>query len=428
MRSANTSTYYLQYKDWAACPRAALEPGFKRICNPPPGGCTAPPPPASLRIYDGMPAETASGERVRDALQRTLRAAWGRTPPQIDFYVRTGCNGVGELALLLPSIELFWPEHLGEVIIVLDVGDNATLEYFLPQSWRSTRQSYRFVYEDAPCLPGRIFNQISYLNLDMHSSAEYVVTIDSDCVLHSPVTPDILFDEAGRLLLPVSSSFQVDVWRHAVEFFTGAGTYTAQSMITQPVAIARATLSAYRAWFAERASEPCLYDMVARFSAETVDFPHGVPAPSGPPTPPGEQPRPYINREAFCWMCQINTFLGTGRTAPLYNLVNTDDMGEAGTPYLRYGLHTTWERFNGAEVDATSRIIVEQGLCRALGGMSAVPGCASVGRDFVDQMTFEYASSTWMVGRPGNIARLDRYLTQFQAAERETRGGVASIE
>lgn len=261
VRSEGEATYYVA--DWAQCPLAAGEPGFKRLCNVA-APCEAPP--TVIHTYDDLPQATAAGERIQSAIQRGLRAAWGKDPPQIDLYFRAGCGAVDEIAQLLPSVELFWPEFIGEVIIALDAGNNQTLEYFLPRDWRTTRHSYRLVYEDVPCLPGRIFNQVSYLNLDAHSRAQFVVTIDSDCAFHSPVTPDVLFNDGGRLLLPISRIFQLGYWDAAVEFFTGDGTFSSHTMVSQPVAFALDTFAAYRSWIRERHGA-CYFDMVARFQA-----------------------------------------------------------------------------------------------------------------------------------------------------------------
>jgi len=184
VRSDPRPRYYIS--DWGACPRAAQDPGFKRICNVE-APCSAPSPPGAA-VYNDLPRTTAWGESVHDVIQRTLRAAWGPNPPQIDLYLRAGCGATTEIAYLLPTIELFWPAFLGEVIIALDAGNEASLDHFIPSNRSAVRQSYRFVYEDVPCLPGRILNQVSYLNADLHSQAEYIVTIDSDCAFHSPVT------------------------------------------------------------------------------------------------------------------------------------------------------------------------------------------------------------------------------------------------
>ena len=344
---------------------------------------------------------------MQAAIQRTLRAAWGPDPPQVDLYLRTGCMGAEELNLLLPTVELFWPEAIGEVIIALDTGNGLTPDFFVPAALRAvTQQSYRFVHEEQPCMPGKVFNQVSYLNLDMHSSAQYIVTIDSDVTLHCPVTPDLLFDDRGKLLLPYSNVFQAGSWDAAVEWFTGPGTFSGHAMMTQPVSFARETFAAYRAWMA--APPPagrgeCLYDAVARYVAYHAAHPSAV-APS---------------MSSFCWMCQLLTFLQlTHQTADLYNLVNTDDSSDRGTAYLRYGRHGDGDETNNGTISASHA--AREGICRALGG-EVVPACATIGSVYVDDITFTYAHQQWMANRPANKPALTAYIQRFRTTERSSR-------
>ena len=397
VRSESSTTFYLSSaEDWAACPLAAGEPGFKRTCNPE-APCAAP----DVVILPQL--TTSTGERAQDAVQRALRTAWGPTPPQIDLYVRAGCGATTELAQLLPSVELFWPEFIGEVIVALDAGNNRSLEHFLPSAWRRTRQSYRFVYEDVPCLPGRIFNQVSYLNLDRHSRAQYIVTTDSDTVLHSPVTPDVLFDEHGKLsiLLPHTFTFQDYYWGGAVEFFTGAGTYASHTMVSQPVAFVRETFAAYRAWMRVRRGE-CYFDAVVNFFLETRKV-----------ITDGRGGKPSIEVTWFCWMCQLNTFLQlTGETAlQAYIMIDIDDPSTK-NPYQRYAVHTSYELIGLQH----SQILV-QGLCRALG--DAVNSCSGVKYDEIDSVTFSYFGHFWSYNR--HHEKLRAYTERFRAAERESR-------
>lgn len=380
-------------------------------------GACAEPPPAPLPAYAGLPLLAADGGRVQDAVQRALRLAWGQDPPQIDLYLRTGCLAADEMMRIVPTIELFWPEGVGEVIIALDAGSNGSLGHFLPPLIQaSTRQSYRLVYEDQPCITGSVMNQISYTSLDTHSRADFVVTIDSDAAFHSPVTPDLLFDAEGALLLPYTRVFQEGAWDSAVEYFTGAGTYSGHTMMTQPVSFARGTFAAFRTWMAESPASggrgECYYDVAARYAAFYSEHPSTGVAP---------------DIKSFCWMCQLFTFMQlTNRTAAAYHFVDTDDASQAGTPYLRFAYHSDNDgslaayaaRLGAANGDAWVAAAVGEGICRAVGSAAAasIPGCAGVGRELIDLITFQYARQKWMQGRPGNAARLAQYLIMFEAA------------
>ena len=405
VRSDNAVSYYVS--NWSQCPLAAGEPGFKRICNVD-EPCAAPLP-AATHTYDGLPQTTASGEHVQLAIQRGLRAAWGTDPPHIDLYFRAGCGAVGEIAQLLPTVELFWPEHIGEVIIALDAGNNQTLEYFLPPRWRATRQSYRLVYEDVPCLPGRTFNQVSYLNLDAHSRAQYVVTIDSDCAFHSPVTPDLLFDDSRHLLLPHSRNFQRGAWNKSVEFFTGAGTFSSHTMVSQPVAFARETFPAFRAWMLEHHGT-CYFDAVARFHTDSP--PIGILADLLRVF--AMRKKEHLVRSSFCWMCQLGTFMQvSGRTLSSYNMVDLDD--DSGQVYQRMAIHGTYDADETGDFVSSARRAVREGLCRVL-GQATLPDCASVDHSYVDRVTFAYADFPWAQPAARAAMRVKQYVSAFRSA------------
>ena len=86
-------------------------------------------------------------------------------------------------------------------------------------------------------MKGRFFNQYSYITLDRYSSADYVVTIDSDCAFFTPVVPEVLFNAEGDVILPTSTTFQVKGWNKAQSFFTNTSLLPnyGHAMITQPV-------------------------------------------------------------------------------------------------------------------------------------------------------------------------------------------------
>ena len=88
---------------------------------------------------------TVTGEPVGALIDRTLREAWGPTPPRIDLFLRAGCGAATELQMLYPSIELFWPSFLGEVVVVLDDGDQETPEVVLPPHIQKSEQSCNLI-------------------------------------------------------------------------------------------------------------------------------------------------------------------------------------------------------------------------------------------------------------------------------------------
>ena len=252
------------------------------------------------------------------------------------------------------------------------------------------------MYEDIPCLPGRIFNQVSYFNLDMHSRGQYVVTFDSDCALHSPVTPDLLFDDRGKLLLPHSNDFQRGSFDFSVNFFIAPGAFQSHPMVSQPVSFAHETFAAYRAWVAQRSGGECYYDTVVRF----------VSTASG------------VDRQLYCWMCQLLTFMQTTNlTLDKYALVDLDN--KTGAVYQRFAIHTTWERHPmGPSYGQSSQMVVREGLCRALGADS-VPECSTVDLNAVNSLSFSYAGWPWM--HSDSVSHRDTYVEMFRLTELATR-------
>ena len=398
---AATAPFYAD-REYERCPLAArlddTTASFKHKCNPTPP-CQARTPPAyaqgTLGAYSTVvPAQVSTGEATVEVLQRAMRAAWGDDPPHVDLYVRAGCRGIDELQQLYPSIELFWPAGIGDVLVVLDEGDQEALTAMRPSNWDSTVHSWRFIYEHVPCMGGRVFNQVSYTTVDLHTSADYVVTIDADCVLHTPVTPDILFTDQGKLLLATTRTFQLGFWHKGVEHFTGKGSYKFHTMVTQPVPFAPKTLSAYRDWVAERNPGSCYYDKVLEFITRK---------------------ELKLKEYSFCWMCQLGTFLATSkRTLELYQLADIDD--KRGAAYIRFGTHVKYEPRALAKVltyEERARKTVRGGLCRAL-GKDLIPDCSDEDVKYTADLTFSYSSAKWR--QRANAARLRDFVDNFRRA------------
>ena len=196
-------------KIWKTCDPAPCKPHFREISWT-------------------YPHTTITGEKTSDFINRVLEKAWGTNPPSIDLYWRSGCQEIMEMKYLLESIELFWPRSLASVAVVLGAGNEFILKHLLP---KNSTHHYVIAFEHVPCLPGRVFNQYSYINLDRHCTANYVVTIDSDCVFHSPVTPDLIFRE-GRVLLASSGLFQKTMWKGSVDAVLGPDLYQRHYMVT----------------------------------------------------------------------------------------------------------------------------------------------------------------------------------------------------
>lgn len=335
------------------------------------------------------PRKTFSGENTGEFINRVLEIAWGSNPPSIDLYLRSGCNGIREMRYLFESIEIFWPRFLGSIVIVLDAGDEAILKYFLPAK---PTHHYVIAFEHTPCITGRVFNQYSYLNLDQHSSADYVVTIDSDCVFHSPVTPDLIFRQ-GRVILPSSRPFQRELWLKPLESMLGVGMYDATYMVTQPVTFSLSTFSSFRRWFYE-AKGKCYEDQLSQLSPD--------------------------NYEYFCWMCQLGAYLERGDPEQTeyakYWFQHFDN--STLEPMLRYSVHITYESYSYKKCEEPkcyehfTNEIIRQGLCRAFSSF-IFQFCTSYSNfNYINNVTFSYAYREIQVANQN--ARVSTWINYLQ--------------
>jgi hypothetical protein len=296
-----------------------------------------------------FPLQTSQGYDSGEYINQILRAAWGPNPPRIDLYVRTGCRGAYELRVLLKSMTLFWPRFLGDVLLVLDHGDEPYLNYLIPDLTNPTH-SYRIVYEHCPCMDGRFFNQYSYLNLDRHTDASYVVTIDSDCVFHSPITPDFLFNATGYLKMATSTTFQGGMWLGWQYRITGiAASNFGHSMVTQPVSVATESLRPFFDWIQKQQNGTCYEQLLYKYRNDMWD-------------------------KAFCWMCQLNLFLAiTDGSGEKYG-VDVHLVDKRRDPYIRFVVHFPYENrvdVFGVRIALTPEellnLVMNEGLCRWFG-------------------------------------------------------------
>mmetsp|Transcript_47315 Transcript_47315/g.150752 ORF Transcript_47315/g.150752 Transcript_47315/m.150752 type:complete len:507 (+) Transcript_47315:99-1619(+) len=131
-----------------------------------------------------------------------------------------------ELATVLPpllrSVELFWPEEWG-VVVVLDA-ESAT-----DRLLGSQLPSYvRVAYEEKPKGFGKWFTPVfstsylravySFFTLDRYTRAEFVALVDADMVLSSAAQHRILFEQRGTELMPiVHGSHTLPVFVHCVK-------------------------------------------------------------------------------------------------------------------------------------------------------------------------------------------------------------------
>ena len=313
-----------------------------------------------------IPKVTITGERTADFIDRVLRKAWGPKPPSIDLYLRAGCGAASELYYFFQTVELFWPRFLGNVIVVLDHGDDTALQYLVPID--NPSHSYKIVYEHTPCMKGRIFNQYSYATLDRHSLADYVVTIDSDCAFHSPILPDMLFNSKAELIFPVSKVFQYEYWDDGQRYFTTVPMKPklGQAMITQPVNLRVDTFEKFRSWIKVKTG-----DLYEERIAEAIRL----------------SAVQKLDLGWYCWMCQIGVYLGEADVRG-YDYHILEDRID---PYFRYNLHVNYEMDDSLSYVGSVDRVVNEGLCYWF-GTHTFPSCKGVTFAYLERSILVYAT------------------------------------
>ena len=271
-------------------------------------------------------------QKDAEYVQERLRRAWGKFRPSVDLYVRTGCQTAGWVMWMLQSAEIFFPNFLGKIIVVLDRGDEHTTQ--LLQAWE-TKHSLIIRYEDTPCLVPRVFNQISYLNAYKWSEAEYIVTIDSDCVFFTPVTPYVLFTPDHKVIVPTSSVFQRGLWNNLGKVFTTKEMVPpGHSMVSQPVTFRRDTLENFWNW-TEKQHGKSFYEVVDT----GVDF--------------------IKDMSTFCWMCYVSTYVWHAER----DKYDIRQMHATREPYRRFALHWKYENLNMPTGKPQVIAAIQGGLC-----------------------------------------------------------------
>lgn len=255
-------------------------------------------------VLKRLPLVTKWGEPAGEFTQRVLRKAWGSTFPVVDLYVRASRESALALRYLWKTVDLFWPSFLGEIVLVVDVGDEAYVNALLPHV---RAHNFHVVYEHANCISSALYIPYSYLNLHRRTQAEYVVAVDSNSLFIRPVTPDVLFSLER---LPIFSQNLGDV-------------------SNQPVLVRPQTLVEYAEWVKlHRPASGCLEKEVSALyrlgSGE------------------GANPKP------FCWQCQVAHFLANTNTTQ-YRV-----LGRPATPFA----------VNSPQSAVETTL---QGLCRHLG-------------------------------------------------------------
>lgn len=103
------------------------------------------------------------------------------------------------------SVEMFWPYNIGKKIIVLDIGEEYLINQIPPQ-WTV----YFEKFEDPIGNDGYVGKQWSNMVADRYCDEEFIAVTDSDLIMQTKVTPDLIFNNDGKPFMQFSEKFQVE--------------------------------------------------------------------------------------------------------------------------------------------------------------------------------------------------------------------------
>ncbi|GJP30813.1 hypothetical protein CLOM_g7143 [Closterium sp. NIES-68] len=184
---------------------------------------------------------TKAGHCVKELFRLYDEAYAPLWPARVDLLVRSHVSdGFFLLEVLFRSIEQMWPRGLGDVVLVLDEGEDIVRDLVPP--W--VKVYYEKNYLD---LPGKILQQWSYLWADNYTTAPYIAIIDDDVIFNLKVTPGLLFNLTdGKPYVIGSRNTQRNHWLPSTRWLVGQHAYFANFMVQLPFVFPRAVLPKFR--------------------------------------------------------------------------------------------------------------------------------------------------------------------------------------
>lgn len=174
------------------------------------------------------------------------------------------------LQYMFYSIDLFWPKNIGDVILILDKGEESMHKEF-PSYVKIFYESFpeRFpgmFYHWITNPIGRIGMQWSNLWADNYTDAEYVAIFDSDAVFTTYVSPDLFFKK-NKLIMIGNPTFQKGMWTEASKWWVGEEYFNFMTQL--PVVLSIKHLKKFRQFMLQRKPELGFFDNVVFSSHPT---------------------------------------------------------------------------------------------------------------------------------------------------------------
>lgn len=164
------------------------------------------------------------------------------------IFIRSYSGDKQWLSFCLRSLKKY-AEGFREIVVAIPRLEEALFEGF---DFHGAR---RLLVNDPDC-PGYIGQQCCKLEADLHTDADFIVFIDSDCVAHKKFGPDEFFNQSGKQAKPIQlirhwAGFKDESkkWRSATEQFIGFDA-PFEHMATLPLVYDRHSLRLFRDYLA----------------------------------------------------------------------------------------------------------------------------------------------------------------------------------
>mmetsp|Transcript_19349 Transcript_19349/g.31690 ORF Transcript_19349/g.31690 Transcript_19349/m.31690 type:complete len:435 (+) Transcript_19349:264-1568(+) len=142
--------------------------------------------------------------------------------PSVDLIVRTFSRDTSLLLMFFKSVDLFWPKNIGDIIVVLDEGEEYLVRPLLPAYVKVYFSKFPSMPKHIYAPAGFIGQQLFHLWCDNYTKSDFVAIADADSPFISKVTPDLLFRERKPIVIGLRRE---SPYRQSTSWFLGSDAY-----------------------------------------------------------------------------------------------------------------------------------------------------------------------------------------------------------
>ena len=176
--------------------------------------------------------------------------------PSVDLVVVLNHRTALQFQLVLRSIELFWPKSIGKTLVLVDDIEEYVLRPLMA-SWCTVIPINRSLYAPwlSTCtsaeqcsLGNKLISEVMNFFVDEYSTADYISYLDSDNILDTKVTPDLIFDALSHRVIVKGLNWpdHPSWWRMGTDFLLGPALEKYDFMVNIPFTIPRTLLPRMR--------------------------------------------------------------------------------------------------------------------------------------------------------------------------------------